>query len=600
MNKLIANKTISYIAIVAWSFMTMLSLAMVSGLGITGIDLVLPCLFALSVIVYKKVYDSFAKVKQDFKYTIPLGCIAGICYVVGSKIDMEEHVFNYFGIVDIGHIIILIPFFVSLFILLFKVSDYITHKLKTLGIIGNKVEFKRNMVIKKIAIYAAIMFVCWLPYYLAFYPGGVNNDDFECLNTIFGNIPWTNHHPVSYTATMMFFVKVFGSNGNIEFALGIMTICQMIMVALSLSASVVWLEYHGTSKIWRNITIAFMSLHSAYAMFSIKLTKDIIFACVMVLLVPFLYDLCAFYKSGNEDKKKDIKLCAILGVLSLLSVITRNNGTFVILIMFIALLVVLKRLRKQLLIVTIIVFAINGLYKGPVWKALDIQKQSFVESAAIPLTQIAYTICNDGVIEGDDKAYLESVMPFEEVKKNYSPGYVDSYKFDPSFNTKLVDDNPGQVIKVWVHLLPHNFGLYVKAYLIETCGYWHYGITNTLCSEGVQPNNLGLKGTDYIEKFTGVSFAGLFSKCMLVVRKLPILCIFTQMAAELLSVILIICQFVRRKKSIYILSVVPLVAIWLSIMIASPSYCLFRYMLPFFYLWPVIIFNFCDGTSEAK
>jgi len=601
---------IKYLIISGWSFLSMITMGQICHYGITGIELILPCIFAVCLFVIIKGYKRYEQIKEqrntlDIKLAIPLGIVVDVCSVIGNKFNMYEYSFEGFSPIDLVYIVLLFPFFVCIFVLLFEYSDILSEKMTKNGIIGcaneevanadtcGKTDFNKKQVSKKAAGYGIVMFICWLPFYLTFWPGGVSNDNFKCINMINGVIPWTNHHPVVYTATMKLFMAIFAGNGNLNLALGMMVLAQMIMMSFTLGLSLVWLEYKGASKVWRYVSLAFMSLHSAYSMFSVCLTKDISFSCVVVLLILFLVDFCGYYKeNGNENKKREIKLCIILGVLSFLVIITRNNGTLVIAILLLTMMLSFKKVWKKMLIVALIVFSINGLYKGPVWNALGIQRESFVEAASIPLTQIAYTIYTDGIIEGEDREYLESVMPFDEVKKNFVPGYVDSYKFDESFNAEIIDADKMKVIRVWWHLLPDNFVRYVEAYLFETCGYWHYGVTNTLCSEGVQPNDLGLYSTDWIAGITGISIQSLLSGLMLIVRKLPILCMFTQMAVILLCVILVGCQCIRKKKTYYIIALVPLLAIWCSIMIAVPAFCLLRYMLPAFFLWPVTIYMF--------
>jgi len=603
------NKNIiKYLIITGWSFLSMIAMAQICHYGITEIDLMLPCIFAVCALVNTKGFKKYEQMKTqrsmlDIKLAVPLGIIVDVCSVIGNKFNMYEYSFEGFSLIDLVYIVFLVPFFVSIFVILFDFSDTISEKLNQYKKISNNViasekcddvmgkPFGLKTVLKKAAGYGAVMFACWLPFYLTFWPGGVNADDFKCIKMIQGVIPWTNHQPVIYTATLKLFITIFP--GNLNFALGMMTLVQMIMMSFTLGLSIVWMEYKGASKVWRNVSLAFMALHSAYSMFSICLTKDISFSCVFVLLTLFLVDFCGYYKEhGNEDKKQIIKLCVILGVLSFLLIITRNNGTMIMVISLLVILLFFKKIRKQVFIVALIVFSLNGLYKGPVWKAAGVQRESFVESASIPLTQIAYTIYTDGTIEGEDREYLEAVMPFDKVKENFVPGFVDSYKFDEAFNTEMIDSNKMKVIKVWWHLLPDNFVRYVEAYLFETCGYWHYGVTNTLCSEGVQPNDLGLYSTDWIAEITGISLQEVLSGLMLVVRKLPILCMLTQMAVMILGVILVVCQCIRENRTIYIIALVPLLAIWLSIMIAVPAFCLIRYMLPVFFLWPVTIYMF--------
>ena len=258
----------------------------------------------------------------------------------------------------------------------------------------------------------------------------------------------------------------------------------------------------------------------------------------------------------------------------------------------VTMMILLKKYRKQILITFLIVFVLNGLYKGVLWPAIGIEKQSFVESASIPLTQIAYTIYTDGDIDAESRTYLEEIMPFDTVKEEFEPGYVDTYKFSESFNSDIIDADPVKLIKAWAKLLPGNFGRYVEAYLFETCGYWHYGISNTVATEGVQPNDLGVNGVDVIEAVTRHSLKPVLAELVLIARKLPILCMLSQMAVEFLAVILVTRQYVRRNRKVMLIVMIPFIALWASIMFATPAYCLFRYMCPVFFLWPVWVGEF--------
>lgn len=590
MDKAVKKKIAEYIVITGLSFLTMIAMAQVSGYGITGIELLLPCIFALCVIVFSKTKSLVFNGKNDFakkdlKFTIPLGAIASLCAVVGSKIDLDSRSFDSFGIKDIAFIVLLIPFFVSVFSLLFFSSDALTISVSDKG-----VEYgKTSKTLRRFTIVnAGTLLICWLPYYLTYYPGGIGNDIFEIVRMCKGNIPLTNHHPIAFTGIVKLFMVLCGDE---TLALGMMVLVQMIAVAFTLSLVVTWLKYSHINKWICGISIAFFALHPIVAMYSIYLTKDVIFACVVVLLVLFLFDYCKAAKAG-EIGERIVKLHIVLGLLCFLTIITRNNGTLVVIISMIAVLIFTPKTRKAVLITLLAVLILLGIYKGPVWKMLGVEKQSFAESAAIPLTQIAYTIYTDGEIEGEEKAYLEELMPFGEVKANFFPGYVDTYKFDKSFNAKLLDESPARFMKVWLALLPENFGRYVEGYLFETCGYWHYGVTNTVATEGVVDNDLGIIGTDYTEAILGVSVRGLLAQFVLVARKLPVLCLLSQMAIEILAVVLLVCQLLRRKMGYLIPAIIPLVAIWISVMIASPAYCLFRYMCPVFFLWPMILVQF--------
>ena len=585
------TKTITYVLEGVMAFATALAIAMVSDYGITGIELMIPCVFVLCFILYNKTVGLFigeykSKAFSDLKFTGSLGVIMAIAYVVGSKIDLDERVFSSFGAVDVIYILFLIPFFVSILHIVFFSAD--EDKLKIKDIDPN--DLSSMKIWPKAAVYSLVMLVCWLPYYLTYFPGGIGNDDFECAKMCLGQIPWTNHHPVFFTAILNIFIKLFGGT-DLTAAFGVMAFCQMLMLSIVLSLVLLWLEYRHIKRGFIYVSLGFFALHPIVAMYSIYITKDVLFACIGVLLILLLLDICKAIHD-NEKHLKRRSVWVILVSLSILTIISRNNGIFMIGALAICMFVLLKQYRKQILIAFVIVFALNGLYKHALWPAMDIEKQSFVESASIPLTQIAYTIYTDGDINADDSEYLESIMPFEDVKKEFTPGYVDTYKFSESFNAEIIDSDPGKLIKTWASLLTDNFGRFVEAYLFETCGYWHYGISNTVATEGGQPNDLGITGIDVIETVSGHSLKGILAKLVLIARKLPVLCLLSQMSVEFLAVILATRQYIRRNKKMYIIAVIPFIALWISIMIATPAYCLFRYMCPVFFLWPVLIEEF--------
>ena len=587
------SKTITYVLEGVMAFATAIAIAMVSDYGITGIELMIPCVFALCFILYNKITKLFtgeykATAISDLKFTCSLGVIMAIAYVVGSKIDLDERVFNPFGAVDVIYILFLIPFFVSILHIVFFSAD--EGKLKI-----NNTDPDSSTSVRvwpKAAVYSLVMLICWLPYYLTYFPGGIGNDDFECAKMCLGKIPWTNHHPVFFTAILNIFIKLVGGT-DLSAAFGVMAFCQMFLLSIVLSLVLLWLEYRHAKRGFIYVSLGFFSLHPIVAMYSIYITKDVLFACIVVLLALLLLDICRAVHDNHEHLNHR-SVWIMLTVLSILTIISRNNGIFMICALAVSMFILLKHYRKQILIAFIIVFVINGLYKHAIWPAMGIEKQSFVESASIPLTQIAYTIYTDGYINTDDKEYLESIMPFEDVKREFSPGYVDTYKFSGSFNSDIIDKDPARLIKTWANLLRDNFGRFVEAYLFETCGYWHYGISNTVATEGVQPNDLGIAGIDVIEIVSGYSMRGVLTKLVLIARKLPMLCLLSQMAVEFLAIILVTGQYIRRKKIIYVVAMIPFIALWISIMIATPAYCLFRYMCPVFFLWPMLVREFME------
>ena len=178
------------------------------------------------------------------------------------------------------------------------------------------------------------------------------------------------------------------------------------------------------------------------------------------------------------------------------------------------------------------------------------------------------------------------------------PIFIDTH-IHGAFGEDVSDASSEGIVKM-AKLLPKFFPEYVTSYLAQTAGYWHYGETNTVATQGVwKDNEIGVKRTDIIYNMTGLSLYSLIEKLMLGMRKAPLLCILSSMAMQFYAVLLMMAAvFRRRNKKLItddslrrtVTAYMPLILLWISIMVATPAFCLFRYTYPFFILWPVTIY----------
>lgn len=575
------NKYHSYIRnliIAILSYLVTISLAQITHFGITGIDIILPGIFAF---VYLVMYQ-FVKVGKigDLKYASPLGILFSATLVVGSHIDIYDASFTSVSLPDVLYFIILSIFFIAIILLLFRFIE------KYGFMIYSTDDSKKIISLTKYYwIVVGILLLCWLPYYLTFFPGNVGRDTIESLNMCLGNIPWSNHHPVFFTFLLYIVLNFTSFVGDINISIAIFSLLQMFIFALTLSYTLLWLQKRHIKKELSFIFLLFFAFHPIVAMYSIYLTKDVLFSCVMLLLTLKIFDLVETKGELLGIRKDALALAGLsLGVIFL-----RNNGVFIIVGIAVCIILIYRDRWKSILFVFGSIFVLSALYKGPVFDWIGIAKQSFAESASVPLQQIGYVIWTDGEIGDADKEYLNELMPLERVKEVYEPGYTDPYKFDKDFNDTFLNDNVGRFMSVWWNLLPKNFPSYVKAYLMQTVGYWHYGETNSVCTQGVTDNELGISQYDVIQNTLGVSLEPLIEKLVLVARKAPLLCVLSSMAMQIFAVFLCGISYLRKGRKEKILALLPCILLWISIMLASPAFCLLRYMFPLFLLWPIFI-----------
>lgn len=597
------RKIVKNIVVLGLAYATGLALAMVHGYGITGIEVLVPCLMALAAVVYFEA-ETIETRRRDKIMAAAVGFVFALTVVLGSKIDHDDGTFAEMGFADVAVYPFLGLFFTACVLIVFGFRD----KWSNFDAISDK--DKQDMEQEEVPDVKCSKFVAWvkghpflalwilnavayLPYYLTFFPGNCGPDTWESVHMILGDIPWTNHHPVLFTGLLMIVIKATGFL-PLTASVGIISFLQMISFAAVLA--------HLTSRIckmkvvWpvKVFAVLMCAFHPFMGMYSVYLTKDVVFAEIMVLLCLQIYDVI---KSDGEVLGRSfggIKLAFLF----LLSTMLRNNGIYIAVVMAVVFLVLYRRYWKRILLVFVCAIGLFRIWYGPVFTAIGIEKQSFAETASVPLQQIGYVLWEGKEFKAEDMAFLETLMPVEKVKEVYQPGYTDPYKFDEEFDDAFLNDNVGKFLAVWSHGLTKFLPEYIEAYLHQTAGYWHYGETNSVCTQGIAENTLGIEQVDVIDNLTGISLEPVFEKLVLTGRKAPVVCILGSMAMQMFMVLLLILQYVRNedaKQSIYL---IPLVILWGTIMVATPAFCLLRYLFPVFLLWPFMIAEFFVGKEE--
>lgn len=588
-----------------------------SGYGITGIDIVLPLIMigaaflmiAISLYKEKRLRSSLLSVQYFWAqwkkkenrfsraFSILIASLFSLTIVVGEHIDMDEDTFEALAGADILAFLILTVLFSTLCFGLFLYTDQFQAEA------GKKEIYERTGILfkfldcfqKHVFFYSFVLyFLAYLPYYLTFFPGNSGRDTMESLQIILGQIPLSNHQPIFFTFLIALFVWTTGWMGSLTLSLGCFAFFQMISMSLFLAYVTKRIFALQTASVLKLFSVLVFAFHPIVAMYSIYLTKDVLFSECMILLCFCLYDLVKSKGQALESRGFVIRMT----VLTVLSALLRNNGLYIAIVLLFILPFVYKRYVKQILFSFGTAVVLLLLWQGPVFQWMGIEKESFAEAASVPLQQIGYVIweadlsSESSLFSEEDQTFLEKLMPFERVKEVYEPGYTDPYKFDEAFDDEFLNNHVGEFLKVWWHGCLNHFPSYVKAYLMQTAGYWHYGETNTVCTQGVTENSLGIVQKDFFKNTFGFSLEPLFEKLVLAGRKAPIVCILSSMAMQMFMVFLLGVQFIRRGRKELLLFLLPFVILWGTIMIATPAFCLLRYLYPSFLMFPYFLAEF--------
>ena len=336
-------------------------------------------------------------------------------------------------------------------------------------------------------ICVGLLLLCFLPVFLAYYPGPLAYDIAHQLvqgplaaastnpEVVSRAVAFSTPNPLPHTLYMEFFYfilgeKVFiplGLSGNAAhtLAIALSNILQMFIVALCCSLLHQLLYRLNWKKPLRIFLLLFNGLLPTISLMAITTTKDTLFSAFLVVLVTAL---CYF--ELTPDYKGRIPML-IIGLL--MSCLMRHNGIYGVLIMLVvSSLHLLRQHRKNavtLIAVTIVTsicyFGIsNGLRIG-----LDALGGNPNEMLAVPYQQVACVYKHQSLHDTLSESDKEAILTFIPNADNYNPATMDSVKMGAH-----ASDNYGEFFKLYLQLLVRYPGDYIQSFLDLTRGYWYF------------------------------------------------------------------------------------------------------------------------------
>lgn len=500
--------------------------------------------------------------------------------VLNGSFYSGSYLENYFSKITIWDCIWAVCFIgLSVLVLLFilrsydRISDILRKKNKKI-FLDNKRLFLLSWI---------FIFVCWLPYLIIYYPGALYGDSQVSIGQALGQAPLTNHHPVMYTLLIKLFITLGKAVKDVSFGCCLYTLFQMLLLSGIFSCFLCWLR----RKKCPDILILFFGMFYAFtpiiALHAISMWKDPIFSAFLLLLTMLTYDIV----SSKGEMLKKVSTNIQLVIYSLIICFIRNNGIYILLVYWIVLAFYYgiskkNRLNKKgFLAVFFGCAAFYFLITGPVYSKLNITSE-FVESLSIPLQQMASVAAYDGKMTAKQEAYLYKLLPQEDIKAAYTPCCVDNFKWNQNFNNKFLENNKMEFFETWAGMLLPNLKLYIKAYIMETFEYWSFSDVkrntytdpiNTLTYTALTP------AKDYSKAWFGHSWKKHF----------PFSYVF--LSEGLVTWIMLFCilQLWLKNRGKMILSLLPLLTAWATLLVSVPHAAWQRYTLSSTYALPFFI-----------
>ncbi len=168
---------------------------------------------------------------------------------------------------------------------------------------------------------AALLLVCWLPCYLATFPGGFHYDATSEMNQLAngfnGNFPLL--HTVIVTRLLPAMYRLTGSYNT---GIAVYTVTQMIVVSAMFTHILCKLYRQGVNKRLLTALFLYYALFPVVPMMATQMVRDILFSILLVYAVFLFYLMASETETFMRSRWKPF----LLGLVFVLALLARNNN----------------------------------------------------------------------------------------------------------------------------------------------------------------------------------------------------------------------------------------------------------------------------------
>lgn len=450
----------------------------------------LPAMFALnhdelwysnSILSFLLWFAAFGLIKcilqHDFtgkrkRWLVPalFSLIFSICMVFGASLETRESITFTDGSLWMSILALTVNFTLIVRFLFDQLKQKERMKEGT-GCYGQV--FKREETpVKSFLIRTGIIFLCYVPVFLAVYPGFfVYDAQDELMQVITRN--FSTHHPLFHVLFMGGVIQlVYKITGSYNLGIACYTLLQMVVLSLVFAFVIGILQREGLKKKSRAVLALYFGLCPVLAMFALCSAKDGLFAGMLLLQLMMLREFV-------KDPEQFLQRKGPIGFLffsSLFMMLLRHNGLYGFAVFAVLMFLLIKKVgftrqwkKAALLFAGIMVgylLVSNGL--TALLRADDSENQ---EILTVPIQQMArvHEMEGDSLTE-EDKNTLYEILS-QEALARYTPKVSDGVKID--FNNEAYSQNPGKYLRLWLKWgVEHPF-TYINAWFMTSYGFWY-------------------------------------------------------------------------------------------------------------------------------
>lgn len=445
------------------------------------------------------------------------------------------------------------------------------------------------------------LLLCWLPVFLAVYPGffvyDAQDEYIQVATRVF-----STHHPLVHVLLLGGMIcGVHKLTGSYNLGIACYMVFQMVLAAGVFTFLFSYLRKKRVPRVLRLTGLVWLGLFPTVVMFTLCSAKDALFTLALLLLLVCLLEM------GTGEAFFEKKGWQVLFVVSGMGMmLLRNNGFYAFLVMIPFLLILQKKGRGRLLLLAVCAVAGCMLVNGGLKAVLHADDSEYQELLTVPIQQLARTYqYAPEVFYGADLETLHEVLS-EEALSLYTPRLSDPVKY--RFDNEAFARDKGKYAGLWLRVGMKKPLIYLNAWWMTSYGFWYpdtvinvYG-GNTVFTFTYKDNSY----FGYEVELPGVRESKIpwldevYRKLSLEVwkEKVPIVSWLFSPGAMFWIYAFLFAWLLNNRRYELLYPFLPIFLIWLTVLL-GPTY-LPRYVLFFWYALPLFLAVAQMGMRAGK
>lgn len=313
----------------------------------------------------------------------------------------------------------------------------------------------------------AVILICYLPVFLAVYPGFfVYDAQDEYLQVLTRN--FSTHHPLMHVLWLGGMIHlVYKVTGSFNLGIACYTVLQMTVMSGIFAWCVEKLSIRGMGKAGRILLTLYFGLCPVLVMFSLCSAKDGLFTGMLLIMVILLQELCREPEKFFQGKGR----AALFAGSTLLMMLLRHNGFYAFLVFLPVLAGYLRKHWRKMVPYLAGIVAAELLLNAALTGLLHADHSENQEMLTVPISQMARVYADEkDTLPKEEKELLYRYLP-EEALARYTPKVSDGVKV--SFNNEAFAADKGSLISLWMKWgVEHPF-TYLNAWFMTSYGFWY-------------------------------------------------------------------------------------------------------------------------------